>query len=115
VLDHEPGQLRMSEEPYHARVAGVVSGGGSYRPGIVLDRHGPRQGRDPIALMGKVFCKVEAGTVPIEPGTLLTTSTVAGHAMAATDRDRAFGAVLGKALAGLEEGRAMVPILVALQ
>jgi hypothetical protein len=33
----------------------------------------------------------------------------------ATDRTRAFGAVLGKALEGLEHGRGLIPILVCLQ
>lgn len=35
--------------------------------------------------------------------------------MAVTDRDRAFGAVLGKALAGLERGCDLIPVLVDLQ
>jgi len=35
--------------------------------------------------------------------------------MRATDRGLAFGAILGKALAGLDGGRALVPILVTLQ
>ncbi len=115
VLDDEPGRLRPSDEPYDTRVAGVISGAGEYRPGIVLDRKGSREGRRPVALMGKVFCRVDANAFPVRPGTLLTTSGTPGHAMAATDRDRAFGAVLGKALAGLESGCGLVPVLVALQ
>jgi hypothetical protein len=35
--------------------------------------------------------------------------------MHATDPTRAFGAVIGKALASLRSGRALVPVLVALQ
>lgn len=115
VLDEEPGRLRPSAEPYDTRVAGVISGAGDYRPGIVLDRKGPRAGRRPVALMGKVFCQVEADSSPVRPGTLLTTSAKPGYAMAATDRERAFGAVLGKALSGLESGCGLVPVLVALQ
>jgi len=34
--------------------------------------------------------------------------------MKATDRERAFGAVIGKALAPLQGGCGMIPILVAL-
>ncbi len=115
VLDDEPGRLRPSDAPYDTRVAGVISGAGKFRPGIVLDRKASRAGRRPVALMGKVFCRVEANSSPVRPGTLLTTSETPGHAMAATDRDRAFGAVLGKALAGLESGCGLVPVLVALQ
>lgn len=115
VLADEPGRLRTSDASYDSRVAGVVSGGGNYRPGIVLDRKSGAQGRRPVALLGKVYCKVEAHSAPIEPGTLLTTSGLAGHAMAARDRDRGFGAVLGKALAPLTDGVDLLPVLVALQ
>lgn len=115
VLGSEPGRLQPSEVAYDTRVAGVVSGAGSYRPGIVLDRKGPREGRRPVALMGKVFCWAEADSAPIRPGSLLTTSAQPGCAMAVTDRVRAFGAVLGKALAGLERGRDLIPVLVTLQ
>jgi hypothetical protein len=74
VLDDEPGKLRMSQDSYDSRVAGVVSGAGEYRPGIVLDRQPGRANRSPVALLGKVFCKVEAESAPVEAGTLLTTS-----------------------------------------
>jgi hypothetical protein len=58
---------------------------------------------------------VDASYGPIEVGDLLTTSETPGHAMKAADASRAFGAVIGKALSALPEGRALVPILVALQ
>jgi len=51
----------------------------------------------------------------VEVGDLLTTSATPGHAMKATDNARAFGAVLGKALAPLPSGKGLVPILVTLQ
>jgi hypothetical protein len=35
--------------------------------------------------------------------------------MKACDREKAFGAVLGKALAGFREGQGLLPVLVALQ
>jgi hypothetical protein len=115
VFSDEPGRLRLSDSPYDTRVAGILSGGGDYRPAITLDRKPNRKGRRPVALVGKVWCKVEAESAPIGIGTLLTTSSVPGHAMAATDRTRAFGAVLGKALAPLAAGIGSVPVLVALQ
>jgi hypothetical protein len=115
IFSDEPGRLRASDTPYDTRVAGILSGAGSYRPAIVLDRKPGREGRRPVALMGKAWCKVEAGSAPIRVGSLLTTSSLPGHAMAATDRERAFGAVLGKALAPLANGVGIVPVLVALQ
>jgi hypothetical protein len=64
--------------------------------------------------VGKVYCKVDADFAPIATGDLLTTSSTPGHAMKATDRAKAFGAVIGKALAPLHAGRDLIPILVAL-
>jgi hypothetical protein len=69
----------------------------------------------PLALLGKVFCKVDAQYSPIEVGDLLTTSPTIGHAMKADDPLKAFGSVIGKALRPLQAGRGMIPILVALQ
>jgi hypothetical protein len=114
VLDAD-GVVRCSAEPYDSRVVGVVSGGGPFRPGIVLDRRSTDRPRRPIAVMGKVGCLVDATSGPIRVGDLLTTSPRAGHAMRATDRDRAFGAVVGKALRSLERGIAVIPVLVTLQ
>jgi hypothetical protein len=107
-------KVRVSEEPYDRRVAGVVSGAGTYRPALVMDRQAGAD-RRPLALTGKVWCKVDADCAPIALGDLLTTSPTPGHAMRASDPARAFGAVIGKALAGLQSGRGLVPILVALQ
>jgi hypothetical protein len=67
-----------------------------YKPGIVLDRAQSDGNRQPIALLGKVFCKIDAQYGPIEVGDLLTTSPTYGHAMKAGDRSKAFGAVIGK-------------------
>jgi prepilin-type processing-associated H-X9-DG protein len=107
--------LRPSAEPYDRRVAGVVSGGGQYKPALLLDRRASSRPRSAVALVGKVCCKVDAEHGPVKVGDLLTTSPTPGHAMRASDRDRAFGAVIGKALQPLESGQALIPILVALQ
>jgi hypothetical protein len=109
------GALRPSAKAYDRKVAGVISGAGEYRPGLILDRKASSAGRLPIALVGKVYCKVDADHGAIEVGDLLTTSPTPGHAMKAGDPSRAFGAVLGKALRSLKSGKGMIPILVALQ
>jgi hypothetical protein len=114
VLDDE-GTLRQSSRPYDKRVAGVISGGGHYKPGIVLDAGLSRGTRQPVALLGKVYCKADARFGPIDVGDLLTTSPTPGHAMKADDPAQAFGAVIGKALRPLTEGQGLVPILIALQ
>jgi hypothetical protein len=114
VLDNSGG-VRVSDEAYDRRVAGVVSGAGGYRPAVILDRQDAGRNRRPLALMGKVYCRVDASDNPIAIGDLLTTSSTPGHAMKAVNPTRAFGAVIGKALRPLAGGRGLVPILVALQ
>lgn len=109
------GRLEACARAYDKRVVGVVSGADGFRPGIVLDKRSDVPGRCPIALMGKVFCKVDADGGKIEVGDLLTTSTTEGHAMRATSVAAAFGAVIGKALQPLDQGRALIAVLVALQ
>jgi hypothetical protein len=115
VVIDSGGVLKKSHEAYDRRVAGVISGAGEYRPGIVLGRQQAQEGRMPVALVGKVYCKVDAGYSPIKVGDLLTTSPTPGHAMKAQDQVKAFGAVIGKALHSLEVGQGLIPILVALQ
>ena len=110
----ENGRLRACDDEYDKRVAGVVSGAGGTKPGIVLD-HGASEAGVPIALTGKVRCKVDADAAAVDVGDLLTTSSTPGHAMKATDGTRHLGAILGKALAPLAAGRDLVPVLVALQ
>jgi|SRR5215212_53880 len=109
------GHLRYSTAAYDKCVAGIVSGGGEYESAIVLDRKSSEPGRMAVALMGKVSCKVDASYGPVEVGDLLTTSDTPGHAMKVGDAARAFGAVIGKALRPLRDGKALIPVLVALQ
>ena len=108
-------RLYAATTPYDKRVAGVLSGAGSYRPALVMDKQGSRAGRKPLAMIGKVFCRVDAREKPIAVGDLLTTSSTRGHAMKADDPLRAFGAVIGKALRPCASGLSLIPILVALQ
>ena len=109
------GALFESQQAYDKRVAGVVSGAGDYKPAIVLDGRKGSSNRQPIALLGKVYCKVDAQFNPIQVGDLLTTSPTRGHAMVAADSAKAFGSVIGKALRPLAAGQALIPILVTLQ
>jgi len=114
VLDDD-GSVRAGRQPYDRRVAGVVSGAGEHRPGIVLDRRHSARPRVPVAVMGKVFCRVDATYGPVGVGDLLTTSPTTGHAMTAADPVKAAGAVVGKALKPLAEGVGLVPVLVSLR
>ena len=114
VIDSD-GRIRQSTKAYDRWVAGVISGAGDLKPGLVLGKQPGKTGRMPIALIGRVHCKVDASFGSIQIGDLLTTSNTAGHAMRATDPAKAFGTVIGKAMQSLESGQGLIPILVALQ
>jgi hypothetical protein len=115
IDDENPGKLKMSNDPYDTRVAGIVSGAGGVKPGIMLTQEEYFVGRQNVAISGRVYCLVDASFGAIKPGDLLTTSPTAGHAMKAADRTRAYGAVIGKAMSGLTQGQGLVLVLVNLQ
>src|ERR1022692_2375847 len=81
VVLNQDGLVCPGDHAYDKKVAGVVSGAGDYRPAIVLDKQRSQASRLPVALMGKVCCKVDASYSPIEVGDLLTTSPTPGHAI----------------------------------
>lgn len=116
VIDEEnPGHLKMSSEPYDKRVAGVVSGANGIKPGISLHQEGALEGGENVALSGRVYVQADATSGAIKPGDLLTTSETPGHAMKVSDQAKAQGAILGKAMTGLQEGKGTVLMLVTLQ
>ncbi|MBE0565689.1 MAG: hypothetical protein IH621_07030 [Krumholzibacteria bacterium] len=111
-----PGRLKLAGHPYDRCVAGIVSGAGGIAAGMVMGHEGTAaDGSHPVALTGRVYCYATADGGPIVPGDLLTTSTVPGHAMKVQDHGRAQGAVIGKAMSRLPEGRGLVLVLVSLQ
>jgi hypothetical protein len=111
-----PGQLVVSSKAYDRTVAGIVSGAGGIKPGMLMGHQGTiADGNHPIALTGRVYCLADASNGAIEPGDFLTTSTTQGHAMKVTDAVRAQGAILGKAMGALEKGKGLVLVLVTLQ
>ncbi len=116
VIDEQGGgRLRAADEAYSHRVAGVVSGARDLDAGVVLSADGRTEGTAPVALTGRVWVRCDATTAPIRVGDLLTTSSRDGHAMRASDRKRAPGAILGKAMSALDSGTGMVLVLVSLQ
>jgi hypothetical protein len=115
IDDEHPGQLKQSAGAYDTRVAGIISGANGVHPGIALHQQGVLEGSENVALSGRVYVRADASGGPIRPGDLLTTSDKPGRAMRVADRDRAAGAVLGKAMSALEAGEGMVLVLVSLQ
>jgi len=112
----DPGKLTLSKGSYSRTVAGVISGAGGLQTGMTMSQAGTvAHGEHPVALTGRVYCYVDATQNPVVPGDLLTTSDTPGHAMKVTDHTRAQGAVLGKAMSGLKEGKGLVLVLISLQ
>jgi hypothetical protein len=116
VIDEEnPGHLKLSDRPYDTRVAGVVSGANGINPGIQMQQQGLLEGGKNVALTGRVYVQADTSNGAIKPGDLLTSSNIPGHAMRVSDHAKAQGAILGKAMTGLKEGKGMVLVLVTLQ
>jgi hypothetical protein len=110
------GGLMVSDRAYDSRVAGIVAGAGGVQPGLVLRQEGVAEadGQVPVALSGRVYVKADSSGGQIEAGDLLTTSSRAGFAMRVDDKDRADGAILGKAMGRVDAQTGMVLVLVNL-
>lgn len=108
-----PGKLTLAKTAYSRRVAGILSGAKNLNAGMVLSG---AKGSHAVALSGRVWVFADTRKRAIEPGDLLTTSTLPGHAMAASNAKRSHGAVLGKAMTRLPKGaKGQVLVLVNLQ
>jgi len=111
-----PGDLCLSTAAYDRRVAGIISGADGIKPGLLMGQAGTvADGGYPVALTGRVYCKVDASFGAVVPGDLLTTSPTPGHAMIVSDHEQAQGAILGKAMTSLASGQGLVLVLVSLQ
>lgn len=116
VIDPEnAGGLIESGAAYDSRVAGVVSGANGVEHGIRMGQQDVLDGDTLLAMAGRVYVKCSTENGAIRPGDLLTTAGLAGHAMKVTAPDRAFGAVIGKAMSALDDGTGLVLVLVNLQ
>ena len=110
------GKLTIAAEAYDRKVAGIISGANGIRPGMVMgQKETIANGEYPVALSGRVYVWADATNGAITPGDMLTSSTTPGYAMKVTDRERAQGAVIGKAMTSLESGTGYVLVLVNLQ
>jgi hypothetical protein len=113
--DHE-GQVRAASAAYDEAVLGIVSGAGGIKPAQTLRQEGTiADGDIPIAVCGRVWCKCDASYGAIKVGNLLTPSDTPGHAMKVTDKSRAMGAVVGKAMTSLAEGQGLVLVMITHQ
>jgi hypothetical protein len=116
IDQHHPGELIVSSKAYDPTVAGIISGAGGVKPGMLMGQAGSvSDGRYPVALTGRVYCRADALYGSIKPGDLLTTSDTPGHAMKVSDYAAAQGTIIGKAMSSLQDGKGLVLVLVNLQ
>lgn len=116
----QPGSVERSCHPFDARVVGVYS----TRPAVLgADKDGETwvaPDEIPVAIVGIVPTKVSAENGPIRPGDLLTTAGTPSCAMKAEPAEHEggplspWGAILGKALEGLEHGTGVIKVLLVL-
>jgi hypothetical protein len=109
------GSLVPTSGSYDRKVAGVVSGAGGVSHGIRMGQDGVLDGENLVAMAGRVYVLCTSENGPIIAGDLLTSASREGHAMRATDAERSFGAVIGKALSSMDAESGMVLVLVNLQ
>ena len=111
-----PGKLAVSRKAYDKTVAGIISGAGGINSGMVMGQEGSIvDGTQSVALTGRVYVMADASKKAIKPGDLLTTSDKAGHAMKVSNHTKSQGAIIGKAMTGLDKGTGLVLVLVSLQ
>ena len=106
------GKLKRSDAARDSRVAGIYS----TKPGFVGGSGADVDdgGKIPVAVVGIVPVKVVNENGPIDPGNLLVSSSIPGHAMKA-DANPALGTIVGKALAHFDGDDGVISMLVVLQ
>lgn len=95
-------EITQSTQDHDTRVAGVISTGPAFHMNAACDGL-------PVALTGRVPCMVIG---PVEPGDLLVSSSVPGHAQAMDPAKYRPGCVIGKSLETLPAVPGRVEILV---
>ena len=111
------GELVLSRTACDKKVAGIISGAGGVKTGMLMGQAGTKaDGKHPVALTGRVYCWVDADAGgAVEAGDLITTSNTPGHGMKVSNHALASGAIIGKAMSSLEKGKGLVLVLVSLQ
>ena len=96
AYDAQAGGLVPASSAHARLVIGVISGAGGFRPGMVIGSRADGTTDFPVSMTGVIKVRVSSEAGAIEPGDLLTPSSVPGVGMRASDP--APGTVFGKAL-----------------
>lgn len=110
IASHEGAcKIGRTQKAYDTRVCGIVSG----NPAVVINNTDKTNNIYPIALSGKILCKVDARENPIMPGDLIVTASTPGCGMKGQiDSFEKVGSVIGKALEPLKEGIGTISVLI---
>ncbi len=121
VVELDPNKPQFYRKAHGSSqlIAGVIT----TEPGFILGNNAEAKsirkttkfntiGKPMLALMGTVPVKVTTENGSIRPGDLLTVSSKPGYAMLCRDIKECEGAIVGKALEGLESGDRMILVLV---
>ena len=109
VSDEGNSVLSRSRQRYNPAVIGVVSG----NPLIIINNSGKKEKIYPVALAGKVLCRIDARNNSVKPGDLIVSSDTPGCGMCGKiDSFEKTGTVIGKALSGLSDGIDLIPVFI---
>lgn len=98
------GKLSITQTAFDRKVVGIISGANGTDTGLHIGEKGSiADGRYPVALTGKVYVYANKEGGIIQAGDLLTTSSKEGEAMKANNYEKAQGAIIGKAMTGIDK------------
>jgi hypothetical protein len=109
INTEQAGALTLADTEYDKKVIGIISGANDINPGMIMGQKGSiANGEYPVAITGRVYAYATNINGEIEPGDLLTTSSKPGYLMKVTDKDKAFGSIVGKAMTSWDQEHGFV-------
>ena len=113
VIDPKnPAGVKLATNYQDRAVVGVISGANGIDPGMMMGQQGTEAfGNHPVAIVGRVYVRIDESRGQVQPGDFLTTSDDPGKACKVRKLKRAAGAIIGKALTATDEnGYALILI-----
>ncbi|HEY7389815.1 MAG TPA: hypothetical protein VH640_14960 [Bryobacteraceae bacterium] len=105
--------LQLSSKAYDPAAVGVISGAGSFQPGMRVGSRSDGSSDLPVAVAGQVYVWANSESGAISVGDLLVASGTPGVAMRGSDASRLTGTVIGKALQPYSgDGKSLIRMLV---
>jgi sugar lactone lactonase YvrE len=110
------GGLQITNKKYDSKIIGVISGANGIETGLNLGQsESIANGKYPVALVGRVYVLANSEAGEIKSGDFLTSSSSLGYAMKVKNKNKAQGAIIGKAMSGIDKKTGFVLVLINLQ